>query len=157
MICCQQLAGASQPSASPFEEAIVTGYYDGPTEGFARCAICRRTHAFQELAIRTGDEFDLHVYALAPLEQDLASIGAMISRELPQWNASLVVPPLGAALDHEIDRLLAAPCSMVILAARLDGKILDARARETSDAVEDWFAWFDTVGARWETSGRRQA
>ena len=44
--CCQAIRS---PTASPFE-IVQLDYYDGTTEGLARCKVCGRTYAFDVIA-----------------------------------------------------------------------------------------------------------
>lgn len=48
VLCCRELAGSSK-RPSPFDRAVVLGWYDGPTDGLVRCGDCKRVYRFEML------------------------------------------------------------------------------------------------------------
>ena len=47
-LCCRELTRISK-GASPFDRAVVLGWYDGPTDGLVRCVACKRVYRFELL------------------------------------------------------------------------------------------------------------
>jgi len=89
MECCQLLKDGVS-SALPFERVLAVGYYDGPTEGFSECAMCRRCYYFKKLA--WDESQDIRIFAFTPLNLDLAEI-VRKSNIQPSWEFPIFLVP----------------------------------------------------------------
>ncbi len=139
MNICEHIESASA-ERSPFGKMLVTGFYDGPTDGFVECRHCGRAYAFRKLA--WDDEQDVRIYGLAPLEQPLESI-RLEALKLPESDDPVtVVPPLAEEQQQAVERLAARPVHYVVAAVNLRRGIMAAKPLEQEDVGErDWFAW----------------
>jgi hypothetical protein len=66
---CWEDENHPRPEPSPFDQVLVLGWYDGPQEGFIRCARCKRVYHFNYLDAVDEDE-GIRLFALAPLPAD---------------------------------------------------------------------------------------
>jgi hypothetical protein len=149
-LCCRQLPRSPRGS-SPFDRAIVLGWYDGPTEGLVRCGACHRVYRFKMLDWVDEDR-GIRVYSLAPLPSDSMDllVEALSPYRTPSWPmwAPLWKFPTEEdriAVDRAVDDLMAraeAPEFVLTTPGPLD-EIGDARsisANETGD-IHDWVSW----------------
>src|SRR5690242_14601655 len=83
--CCRDL---SRPwkGPSPFDRAIVLGWYDGPTEGLVRCGACGRNYQF-ELLQSVDEDRGIRLYSLAPIPADTLDrlVDVLLPYMTPSW------------------------------------------------------------------------
>ena len=139
MNTCEHVQSASSDQ-SPFGKMLVTGFYDGPTDGFVECLRCGRAYAFRMLA--WDEEQDVRVYGLAALDESLRSIRVEELR-LPELDEPVtLVPPVGEQEQQAIERLAARPVQYVVAAVSLLRGVLAGKSVDSGDTSErDWFAW----------------
>lgn len=104
MKCCKLLTGEPDERL-PFERAIATGYYDGPTEGFTECSQCGQAYSFRKL---DWDELqDVRVFAFAPIPLKLDDISKRLLVDSGNPKAIILVPPLAEPESEFVRELLA--------------------------------------------------
>ncbi len=89
--CCLAI---HSPTASPFE-IVQIDYYDGTTEGLARCKVCGRAYAFDVLA-QSDDGTRLYGFArIAPAHYEAVSAATEAVpgslEEVPSWREKLAL------------------------------------------------------------------
>jgi len=139
MNICEHILSAGA-SLSPFGKMLVTGFYDGATDGFVECQHCGRAYAFRKLA--WDEEQDVRIYGLAPLDVSLENIRLDTLHLPPGDDPVSLVPPLGEQEREAVERLAAAPVQHVVAAANLRRGVLASKSLVVSDEdTHDWFAW----------------
>jgi len=123
---------------------IALGYHDGPTTGLLQCAQCNQVYEFEEVK-RWGDEWELFLYALAPLP--LTALGdvteVLAPYQTPKW--PIWCPPwqfpseeARACADRQVEQILeqAGSTEWVLASYDLLGEILVAqRIQKLSDGT----------------------
>jgi len=136
---CEHVLRASATS-SPLKRMLVSGYYDGPKNGFAECETCGQTYSFRMLAWDSME--DVRIFGLAPITPSLDEIRT----RLLQWPSSsaafTLIPPLAAEQAAAIAPLEAMPISFVVAALDLGRGLLAKRPHDpVTPDDRDWFAW----------------
>src|SRR6478672_1120145 len=112
MLCCKELTH-NTPDELPIQRVLATGYYDGPTERFTECAICRQAYSFRRLDWDASQ--DLRIFGFAPLDR---SLGFVIQQALPNAPTTQkfhLVPPLSGQSREIIDQLMHRSASVVAM------------------------------------------
>ena len=125
--CCQAIRG---PTLSPFE-IIQLGYYDGVTEGLARCRVCATTYAFDTTC---GSDVR-RVYGLARIsEAHYLAVAAALERPpsldgMQEWLRDVAL--LDASVpSHKGER------DLFVIADNLEVEIILARKVLLAELVE---------------------
>jgi hypothetical protein len=149
-LCCQNLSRRSK-GPSPFDRAIVLGWYDGPTEGLVRCGACGRNYWF-EMLDSVDEDRGIRLYSLAPLPADTMDrlvevLSPFMTPSSPLWAPLWKFPTEDdrLAVERAIDELMAraaAPVLAITSAGLLD-EIGDVKAIPANEAgaVHDWVSW----------------
>jgi hypothetical protein len=149
-LCCRDLSRLSK-GPSPFDRAIVLGWYDGPTEGLVRCGACGRNHRF-ELLDSVDEDRGVRLYSLAPVPADtmdrlVEALAPFMTPSWPMWAPLWKFPTEvdRIAVDRAVDELIAradAPEFVVTTTGLLDeiDEIKAAPANAAGD-VHDWVSW----------------
>jgi hypothetical protein len=152
--CCRELVRSSK-GASPFDRAIVLGWYDGPTEGLVRCGVCHRVYRF-EMLDSVDEDRGIRVYNLAPLPADsmdllVEALSPYATPSWPMWAPLWKFPTEDdrSAVDRAVDDLMARakrPEFVVTTTGLLD-EIGDVRSISATEAgqVHDWVSWMGLV------------
>ncbi len=139
MTPCNHLE-ATSTDQSPLDRMLVTGYYDGPTDGFVECRECGQTYAFRKLG--WDDEQDVRIFGLAPLDQSLEQISRHALKLADSNDVVRIVPPLGDEAQRALDHLAGSPICLVVASLDLRKGFLAQRPVATEEIAErDWFAW----------------
>lgn len=139
MTPCKHIETAT-PDHSPLNRMLVTGYYDGPTEGFVECRECGQTYAFRKLA--WDDEQDVRIFGLAPLDERLDQIREDVLKLAQGGDVVRVVPLAGDGAQPALDRLAASPIRYVVASLDLRKGLLAQRALAPDDMGDrNWFEW----------------
>lgn len=152
-LCCRDLARASRRS-SPFDRAIVLGWYDGPTEGLVRCGACNRVYRF-EMLDSVDEDRGIRVYSLAPLPADsmdlLVEASLLTQRRRGRCGHRSGSSPRKKTAPLSIEPLTnccASPAPEIVMTTPglLDeiGDFKSISASETRD-VHDWVSWMGLV------------
>jgi len=120
---------------------LITGYYDGATDGFVQCNACGQTYGFRKLA--WDEEQDVRIFALAALDQEFDAIRTRIYRiERDENPTTFLAPTPSAEQRRELERLLANRPDCVVAATDLQKGILAKKEWEDDASGDrDWFAW----------------
>jgi len=148
--CCRALSRFPK-GPSPFDRAIVLGWYDGPTEGLVRCGACKRIFRF--VALDSVDEDrGIRIYSLAPMPADsferlIDALSPFMTPSWPMWVPRWEFPEEADRIniDRLVDDLIGradAP-ELAITTPGLLEEIGDARPITASEAgqVHDWVSW----------------
>jgi hypothetical protein len=160
-----RICGSAPPNgASPFGRFIVLGYSDGPTSGAAECADGSAGYRFELLASDDDGAYDreawdqgeeLRVYSLAALPagtfQRLADVLARVEEPrwpvwVPRW--TFESQDLARGIEGEVDALMAAPPSDLVLASRnIVKEVIMVKAASHQDlvGVRDWFMFLGII------------
>lgn len=139
MTVCEHVRG-THPSASPFFRLLATGYYDGPTDGFVECNVCRQAYAFHMLD--WDDEQDVRIFGLAPVRESFESIWREILELPPSEEPITLVSPLVGQASLNIERLESQPIQYVVGVENLLRDIVAGEPVEQGEVGKrDWFAW----------------
>jgi hypothetical protein len=148
--CCRDLIRLSK-GLSPFDRAIVLGWYDGPTEGLVRCGTCGRSHRF-ELLDSVDEDRGVRLYRLAPVPADTMdrlddALARFMAPSWPMWVPLWKFPTEDdhIAVDRAVDELMAraAAPEFVIATSDLLDEIVEIKAVPASATgeVHDWISW----------------
>ncbi len=150
--CCQTL-GLNRSTTSPFDQEVVFGYYDGPTNGIVRCGHCGRTFRYDLLDLHLpSEEGDTRIFEVSPiaegsLERFIAEMSAYQEPKRPVWVPLWSFPsdPDREKMNALVDELLAGKSSpewVVATSTWLTDRILVARSISdfNSSDSEDGFA-----------------
>jgi hypothetical protein len=134
VLCCRELAGSSK-RPSPFDRAVVLGWYDGPTDGLVRCGVCKRVYRFEMLdAVNEDDR--IRGYSLAPLPTDsmdrfVDALSPFMKPHWPMWAPIWKFPTEDDRIrvDRAVDDLIAKACrpEFVVVTSGLLDEILDVK------------------------------
>lgn len=139
MICCKEIAQEGIID-SPFYRILATGYYDGPTEGFIECSICKGTYVFRMLD--WDDEQDMRIYAMALIDANLKEINLKIMQQEEMSSSVVIVPPLTDVRKEMVDSFFSVPFSRIAVAYDLQKELLiwkEIVNKEFAKGV-DWFS-----------------
>jgi hypothetical protein len=148
--CCRELSRTST-GRSPFDRAIVLGWYDGPTEGLVRCGTCGRIHRFERLD-SVDEDRGVRLYSLAPLPADTMDrlvdmLAPFLPPSWPIWAPLWKFPTEDdrIAVDRAVDELMArtaAPECVIATTGLLD-PISETKAVPANGAgqIHDWLSW----------------
>jgi hypothetical protein len=152
--CCRELT-LSAKGPSPFDRAIVLGWYDGPTEGLVRCGACKRVYRFA-LLDSVDEDRGIRIYSFASLPADsMDGLVGLLSRYMtpswPMWVPLWQFPTETdrITVDRAVDELIAraeAP-EFIVTTPALLGEIGDVKAISAGEAgqVHDWVSWMGLV------------
>jgi hypothetical protein len=148
---CWEDENHPRPEPSPFDQVLILGWYDGPQEGFVRCARCKQVYHFNYLDSLDEDE-GIRLFALAPLPTDsiermTKALSPFMKPGWPMW-----VPIWSFPTDEDrqrVDSLVAeirknaGPLRLVISTADIARQIQGAKLVSAQDAshVNDWISW----------------
>jgi hypothetical protein len=127
---------------SPFDKLLVTGFYDGPTEGFAHSSD-KVLYFFRLLDWDDGQ--DLRIFSIASLDSmKLDDAVSVIGKDQAlKWPVCIVQPPLSADVESFIDRARANAITRAVVASRNLLRKLDVwrpiSAGEALPTGGDWF------------------
>lgn len=141
MKCCKLLVDGVM-ELLPFRRTIATGFYDGPTEGFAECSECKLAYSFRKLD--WDDLQDVRIIGFAPLQISFDAIATRLKiNELTAQPVPLV-PPLSESLEMFVKELLASrPNYVAALEGGWPGRSSVWRDIRELDlqSVSDWFSF----------------
>lgn len=138
MTICEHVVVA--PDESPFDRMLVTGYYDGPTDGFVECRQCARVYGFRKLA--WDRDQDVRIYALLPIDEDFERVGQDLLGRSASAKQVQVVPPLASEQAQRLENLMSRPAAAIIAATNLRRGLLVMKLLPDGDLRErDWFSW----------------
>ncbi len=136
---CEHVSQASA-NRSPLKRFLITGFYDGPTEGVAECDLCGQAYAFRMLA--WDEQQDVRVFALTPLAESLDEIRLGVLQLARGDGRFVLVPPLPSEQEAVLTHLTSGPASCVVAALDLSRGLLAVRSLDPGPVLErDWFAW----------------
>jgi len=126
----------------PFRRTIATGFYDGPTEGFAECSECKQAYSFRKLD--WDDLQDVRIIGFAPLQISLDAIAGRLKINELTTQAVPLVPPLSDPLETFVKELLDShPNYVAAVEAGWPGSSSvwrDIRGLDLQ-SVSDWFSF----------------
>ncbi len=138
MTICTHIETAS-PHESPLKRMLITGYYDGATNGIVECQVCGRAYAFRTVA--WDDEQEMRVFILSTVAPTLNDIRRALNL-VDDGKATVVVPPLGEKEDAVLESLLRSPPECAVASLDLRTGIVVQRTLAGDDGGErDWLAW----------------
>lgn len=152
--CCRELTGSSK-GASPFDRAIVLGWYDGPTEGLVRCGTCNRVDRFVMLD-SVDEDREVRIFSMAPLPADSMDrleevLAPFLTPTWPMWVPLWRFPSESDRIraDRAVDALMVrgeAPEFVLTTSGLLD-EISDVKVVSGNEAgqVHDWVSWMGLV------------
>jgi hypothetical protein len=139
MTVCEHVR-APPGGQSPFAELIITGFYDGATEGLTRCQHCGRAYAFSKLA--WDHQQDVRVYGLVVLERPLEVIRSEVLGIGQGEVGALLVQALAPNAEQALASLFDGSIQYVLAAEDLRSCILAGKAVDGDIPRDrDWFAW----------------
>jgi hypothetical protein len=149
-LCCCDLRGPLK-GPSPFDRAIVLGWYDGPTDGLVRCGACGRNYRF-ELLDSLDEDHGIRLYSLAPLPADtmdrlVDALSSFMTPSWPMWAPLWRFPTEDdrIAVERAVDEPMAraAPPEFVITTTGFLDEIGDIKAVPADEVgeVHDWVSW----------------
>ena len=155
---------AIKPGRSPFTAIFATGWYDGLTEGLARCGEAGPEYRVDLLDMNHDAETkedDVRIFALAPLPKGTlgrleAALAPYHAPKWPLWLQIWTFPSDAerARMDAVVASLLAeaGPPEWVVASSDLNEEIRAARqiASGRLDGVEDWYAFLGLDRAKVE-------
>ncbi len=133
-LCRCELARSSK-EPSPFDRAIVLGWYDGPSDGLIRCGACKRIFRF-ELLDSVDEDREIQIYSLAQLPADsmdrlVNALSPFMKPYWPMWAPLWKFPTEDDRIrvDRAVDDLIARACSpeVVVMTSGLLDEILDLK------------------------------
>jgi hypothetical protein len=139
--CCRDLSRPSK-GPSPFDRALVLGWYDGPAEGLVRCGACGRVYRF-ELLDSVDEDRGIRLYSLAPVPTDTMDrlvdvLSPFMTPSWPMWAPLWKFPAEDdrIAVERAVDELMAkaAAPEFVITTTGLLDEIADVKAVTAADA-----------------------
>ena len=153
-LCCRELTRILK-GASPFDRAVVLGWYDGPTDGLVRCVACKRVYRF-ELLDSVDEDRGIRLYSLAPLPAEswdrlVDLLSPYTTPSWPMWVPLWKFPTEDdrAAVDRAVDDLIAQAKSpeFVVTTPGLLEEIDESKAVSASEAgqINDWVSWMGLV------------
>jgi hypothetical protein len=143
MICCKELVTKSSNLVSPFRRMLSTGYYDGPTEGFMECYICKETYVFSKLD--WDDEQDIRIFSIAPVNMSWSEI---IDNTVPEHNLNCtfaIVPFLIGKYKSFVDDRLSLPTAQIAAAYDLQKEFLFWQLYTGEKHINE-IDWFSRLG-----------
>jgi hypothetical protein len=154
--CCRSLSQFPK-GPSPFDRAIVLGWYDGPIEGFVRCSSCNRIFRFVMLDSLDEDR-EIRIYSLAPVANDswdrlVTALSPFMAPNWPMWTPLWKFPTEAdrIAVDRVVDELIAQadPPEYVVIAPGLLDEFHKAKPVSSIEAqhVHDWVSWMGLARA----------
>lgn len=141
MNCCKSLVDGVM-ELLPFGQTIATGFYDGPTEGFTECSICKQAYSFRKLD--WNDLQDVRIFGFAPLEISLEAFATRLKIRGPAGPRIPLLPPLSDPLEKLVKELLAShPSYVAVVSGGWPGRSSvwrDIRGLDL-ESVRDWFSF----------------
>lgn len=153
-ICCRELIEL-KAQGTPWGEIIALGYYDGPTDGLAKCSLCSSEYKFSLLA--WDDKQDVRIYGFSPLpastfKQVIDTLAPLGTPTRPVWVPVFEIPAEEkAVLDVRLSELLgqAGMIKLVVASESLITSILSVKLLTESESAlvssgkpidnDDWF------------------
>jgi hypothetical protein len=131
------LAAGPLGGGPPFGRIVVTGYYDGPTEGVVECAACGMCFAF--VLLDWDEQQDLRIFSLAPLPERFDVLMQRAGLQATQDRTVLIGTSYleSAGTLRKLLQSAAAPTLAIATRNMLDGVIKSMPF--PSRAVPDWF------------------
>ncbi len=136
MTCNEILLGAF-PTPSPFSQVIALGWYDGPVEGFARCAVCENGFHF-DLGAWDGNRrtriYEFHELSAGSFDEAVLALKPLGAPKWPTWVPSwkLASSQQLSQIDAELARIISTTLNEGLVIASRDGLDEIVAARELS-------------------------
>jgi hypothetical protein len=140
MKCCKFLVDGSYERL-PFERAIATGYYDGPTDGFTICSQCGQAYSFRKL---DWDELqDVRVFAFAPISIKFDVIFKQYAGDSDDQNTVVLARTLTEAESEFVRQLFTIPPTRVTTFEGWPGHSSSWRdvTGLNLDSIDNWFSF----------------
>ncbi len=139
MALCQHLVSISA-GQSPFVRLLVTGYYDGPTDGFAACRFCDKSYFFRLLSWDDGQ--DLRIFGLAGLDESFAQIFAKFHADMSVSQNVILMKELTLELENELEGISKCQTEVVVASRDLVKEVVAFKlGGDGHDSEFDWFSW----------------